>query len=283
MRTILSVTDFSPTASRAVKWAAFFAKQWKSRLHILHVVPQPTTHPLPQVQRALEQTLSQRIEERRKTMDELVSQIKAEGLTDVVGDVKVGRVVEHVIETASLADLTVLGLHGERGEESGGFIGSTAYRILSATPHPVLAVPYAARSPKIERVLVPVDLSPVSLQSIIKALEVVQEFQAHVYILHVIEILESLSEQEAEKILQEEVWRVIRAHIPEIHPYSNLTLRVVRRFDASTAILDTAQELDVDLIVMRTHGRHGILKSFLGSVTEQVLRDTSYPVYAFRY
>ena len=44
------------------------------------------------------------------------------------------------------------------------------------------------------------------------------------------------------------------------------------------AIVDTADKMDADLIVMGTHGRHGLTRALLGSVTEHVLRMTSRPV-----
>src|SRR5690349_12254472 len=44
------------------------------------------------------------------------------------------------------------------------------------------------------------------------------------------------------------------------------------------AILRTAEEVDADLVIMGTHGRRGIRRAFLGSVTESVLRHTTRPV-----
>jgi nucleotide-binding universal stress UspA family protein len=44
------------------------------------------------------------------------------------------------------------------------------------------------------------------------------------------------------------------------------------------AILRTAEELDVDLIVMTTHGRSGFVRLVIGSVTEGVLRRSTRPV-----
>lgn len=44
-------------------------------------------------------------------------------------------------------------------------------------------------------------------------------------------------------------------------------------------IVETADRLDVDLIVMATHSKGTIEHTFLGSVTEKVLRITKRPVY----
>ena len=48
--------------------------------------------------------------------------------------------------------------------------------------------------------------------------------------------------------------------------------------DPAEAIVRTAAELDVDLIVMATHGRTGLPHILLGSVAEKVLRHAPCPV-----
>jgi universal stress protein A len=48
------------------------------------------------------------------------------------------------------------------------------------------------------------------------------------------------------------------------------------------AIVRTAEELDVDLIIMATHGRTGVPHIVLGSVAEQVIRHAPCPVLTVR-
>ncbi len=48
--------------------------------------------------------------------------------------------------------------------------------------------------------------------------------------------------------------------------------------DPAAAILRVAGELEADLIVMGTHGRTGLDRLLMGSVAEQVLRETDCPV-----
>lgn len=43
-------------------------------------------------------------------------------------------------------------------------------------------------------------------------------------------------------------------------------------------LLDEVERLKADLIIMGSHGRSGLFKAFLGSVSEQVLRDSKVPV-----
>jgi nucleotide-binding universal stress UspA family protein len=48
--------------------------------------------------------------------------------------------------------------------------------------------------------------------------------------------------------------------------------------DPAGVIVDTAESQDVDLIIMSTHGRGGLARWWLGSVTEKVLRATTRPI-----
>ncbi|AUV83290.1 universal stress protein [Salinigranum rubrum] len=47
-------------------------------------------------------------------------------------------------------------------------------------------------------------------------------------------------------------------------------------------ITEYAADNDVDLIVMGTHGRHGVSRFLLGSVTERVVRTSDVPVLTVR-
>jgi len=52
--------------------------------------------------------------------------------------------------------------------------------------------------------------------------------------------------------------------------------------DTAPAIMHAAAEFQADLIVIGTHGRHGIKRFFLGSVAEAVIRQSRIPVLSIR-
>lgn len=56
------------------------------------------------------------------------------------------------------------------------------------------------------------------------------------------------------------------------------TTAAVRRGNPHDDILSYADEADVDVVVMGTHGRTGVKRALLGSVTEDVVRHSSIPV-----
>lgn len=57
---------------------------------------------------------------------------------------------------------------------------------------------------------------------------------------------------------------------------------LVRSVSAAEAIVETASELECDLVVMGTHGRRGIKHLLLGSVAENVVRSVDIPVLTVR-
>ncbi len=54
---------------------------------------------------------------------------------------------------------------------------------------------------------------------------------------------------------------------------------VVKNGDFGESILQAASELNVDVIVMGSHGRRGLDKMLLGSVAENVLHKTEIPLF----
>jgi nucleotide-binding universal stress UspA family protein len=54
---------------------------------------------------------------------------------------------------------------------------------------------------------------------------------------------------------------------------------VIKDGDFGESILDTAKEMNVDIIVMGSHGRRGFDKILMGSVAEKVLHKTTIPLF----
>jgi len=83
------------------------------------------------------------------------------------------------------------------------------------------------------------------------------------------------SEQRASKILS----TVTNAANAVGVPCATLMLRSDQPYEA---IIRTARERQCDLIVMASHGRHGVAGMLLGSETQKVLVHSSIPVLVYR-
>jgi len=63
------------------------------------------------------------------------------------------------------------------------------------------------------------------------------------------------------------------------HLGDNTIQTVVKDGDFGDLILQTAKEMNIDIIVMGSHGRRGLDKILMGSVAEKVLRHSSIPLF----
>jgi nucleotide-binding universal stress UspA family protein len=57
---------------------------------------------------------------------------------------------------------------------------------------------------------------------------------------------------------------------------------VLRSSEPAKALVEAAERLGVDAIVIASHGRSGIARTLLGSVAESVLRHAREPVFVVR-
>jgi nucleotide-binding universal stress UspA family protein len=145
--------------------------------------------------------------------------------------------------------------------------------------------------PELRRILCPVDFSACSASAYRHALSLARHYRATLFVLHIVELwrypsadfaasadsfeefCRVLSEKSSERLQD----FVKRYPIEEIKPEC-----VVQRGDASDSILSFATAQHADMIVMGTHGRRGVDRLMLGSVTERVMRKASCPALVVR-
>ena len=78
--------------------------------------------------------------------------------------------------------------------------------------------------------------------------------------------------------LQQQLSDIAQNFGPEVGPVDT----ILASGDAAEAIVDIARRENIDLIIMATHGRTGIARGVLGSVTDAVIRNADVPVLVVR-
>ena len=145
----------------------------------------------------------------------------------------------------------------------------------------------------VKRILCPTDFSPASIHAFGYALALGQWFHAHVAVVYVHalrfpvaafvpfagpEALEPLSPTDVERDQLADNLRVfVEAEAPDRR---DVTWHLDESTDVADAIVTRARALDVQLIVIGTHGGAGLRRQYLGSITERVLRSASCAVLA---
>ena len=142
-----------------------------------------------------------------------------------------------------------------------------------------------------KQILVPVDGSPAALKAVEKACGLAKQFDSAVTLVFVIDpypfagigVDYAYGQTEYLAAAKAEAAEAIRlaAGVAQAGGISPVT-KIVESRVVDEGILEVAQATAADLIVMGSHGRRGIEKMLLGSVTRRVLSHTAITVMVVR-
>jgi nucleotide-binding universal stress UspA family protein len=156
------------------------------------------------------------------------------------------------------------------------------------TQDTLMTVPSNLLGFKLEKILVPVDFSPASVEALEYAVSLAKQFRAAIHLVHVYPPDEASSvpsaghllfeSAEAIERLNEELTGIHRKHVPMFRP-DNCHIRRGRPHEE---IVRLAREIDADLIALSTRGHSGLKHLLLGSTAERVVRNAPCPVLVVR-
>ncbi len=204
----------------------------------------------------------------------------------LVGSSVAGEILKYA--RAEQCGLIVVGSHG-RGMIGRALLGSVTQKIARASEIPVMTVrsveQSAQRYERYERILVPTDFSDTSMKALDLGMRFSGVLKSELHLIHVADL------------------PAMQAFVGE-YPYIGLTLpqpeqinvdptlkkmieskEFIGRWKVSSLVGDPvreilayAEEQKIDFIVMGTHGRKGLERLLLGSVTATVLSKSRVPV-----
>jgi nucleotide-binding universal stress UspA family protein len=173
--------------------------------------------------------------------------------------------------------LIVMGTHGRQGLER-LFVGSTTEAVLRGSSIPVLTVrdgvtPAAPHKRCFEGIVAGVDESEPSDAAVRTILALPAEDRRRVIFYSVA----GAGEDEADR-----AHRVIAKAVAAANAFGISAKGRVIGGNPDEALIAAAQQQGADLIVLGSHGRHGLQRLFLGSVAEGVVRKSPLPVLVVR-
>jgi nucleotide-binding universal stress UspA family protein len=153
--------------------------------------------------------------------------------------------------------------------------------------------------PTIQNILYLTDLSKHSAYVFRYAVQIAQKFDAKITILHVLKridpamevpILVHLGEEAYQKLVQEQEHDIIDGLQQRLHEFAERELQndpkgsdrvakiLVHEGDPVAEMLEAAETIEADLVVMGDHSKGILAHTFLGSTTERLLRHIRRPV-----
>lgn len=303
-RSILVPLDGSELAEQALPLALSIARSAGAELTLLQVVPS-VSEPLVLEGTAL--TVDEQLERLRdragQYLDGLVRRLQpiVAAEPDQVSpkaDTAVGHAAAAIAEYASAnhADLIVMATHGRSGLTR-WTLGSVTHQVLQLSRAPLLIVrPQSAAPvrldhlPTLHRLMITLDGSELAERVLPIAAELGRLFQSELLLFRAavlpagiyynpewallqLNLLES-AEAEARDYLQ----RVASS----LEAQGVKARMIVASNSVVDAILATAQQANVDVIAMTTHGRTGLSRLVYGSVTDRVVKSSVCPVLVVR-
>jgi len=144
--------------------------------------------------------------------------------------------------------------------------------------------------PDIQKILVPIDFSDYSKSALKYAVNFCKNCKADMFLIYVVEPViyppdfsmgqiaipsvnsewDERARQELDKLAKEEI------------PSSVSVKTIIKTGKPFLEIIETAGELDVDLIIIATHGRSGVEHILFGTTAEKVVRKAPCPVLTLR-
>lgn len=129
------------------------------------------------------------------------------------------------------------------------------------------------------KILCPIDFDRISIPAIKLARRLAEDADATVCLLSVVPKQKSAAAEPGLEQFANDSLRAVARKWLEGKVRHEI---VVRAGKPALGVLKAAEELDADAIVMATHGRTGKAHARLGSVTEQVVRQSTRPVITIR-
>ncbi len=289
---ILVPLDGSKIAENVLPYARFLAAKLKIPVRLISVVETPAPAHADKLL-----YLDPLIERAAATNREyLVRVAKTFAGANVTIGVEKGNPEEVILANAE-ADagiLIAMATHGRSGV-SRWLLGSIAEKIVREAKNPVFLVRAKDNADTVAQamlnsIIVPLDGSQTAETVLPTVIELATAMKLKVVLLQVFslkQIIYSYKDYiadfaELQNLSRSSAARYLESKEPELKNAGLEVLTVVSEGEAAETIIELAKGSPDSLIVMCTHGRSGVRRWMLGSITEKVARHAEDPVLAIR-
>jgi universal stress protein A len=140
---------------------------------------------------------------------------------------------------------------------------------------------------KVTTIVVPTDFSKVSKSAFDHARVLAEKMGASIHLIHVLDCNPPFTtskssdypESEMMKVIENEAMKKLDETADQINQETELKVtKILLKGRDYEEIVNYAKNVNADLIIIATHARTGILLSLLGSVAENVIRNSHCPV-----
>lgn len=141
-----------------------------------------------------------------------------------------------------------------------------------------------------QKVLVPIDFSDNSKKALRYAIPFAKQFKAELVLMYVVEPTIYPSDfgfgqvgfPDVEQELHEKATKELDTLVKDLLPHTVISTSIVSTGIPFVEITTYAQQENIDLIIVATHGRTGVEHILFGSTAEKIIRKAPCPVLVVR-
>lgn len=299
IKKIIWASDGSNESEEALNYAVFFAKNFGSEIIGISVIPMSEQLEYEYFRKSEGKVhnwtvkVNENIESR---LSSIAEELSSQGL-NFRGRVLEGEPHKEIVGFArsEKAELIAMGKRG-LGLVDRILVGTTTIKVLRESSVPVLAVGKKDKEGAIDirNILVPIEIYEKVDSALNYAIDLAQKISASISVVFVFyiynydtaydmsymeELMKRYSNQLARRVKEVRVKRGIgNGETSKLE----INTEVITGLSPSVTIVEYASRKNTDLIVMNTHGRKGMKRFILGSVTENVIQESPCAVLVLR-
>jgi nucleotide-binding universal stress UspA family protein len=272
MKHILVPTDFSDFSLNALKIAAQFARKNNAEVHVLHVVNIPSHEvgimPFQNQQNVAEGLFI--LKHIKKKFAALLAEDFLKGLTvhEVVKFDDIYKAAQDYSKELNVG-LIVMGTHGTSGFVNKFFIGSNTDKMVRRSNIPVLAVKDEVKTTEFNNIVFAADFDLGVHAAFHKIRDIVTSLGAKLHLVRIITRDDFYFSKPMLEIMEE---------FAKDQNLENYACHIHNSENVQEGINEFSQQIKADLVATATHGRRGLARLFNGSITEDLIENTSFPV-----
>jgi nucleotide-binding universal stress UspA family protein len=259
LNTIVVPYDFSDCATDALRVAANIARNTGACIDVVHLYEQMTDF----------HTENQKLREDIEARLEQVPQLPfLEGVVlkkFMLRQITLTEMFRN--ERIAQADLIVMGSHGATGLR--GIVGSNTQRIVRSAPMPVLVIKHHVEDFKVNDLVFASNFSALDVEKFEAFRPVIELWDPRIHLVKVNTPKNFERSADSSKAIDAFLQR---------HELRKFTVTIYNDLSIEEGILNFARDIDADMIAMATHGRKGFFHVVNGSLTEDIVNHTTFPV-----
>lgn len=266
MKNIIVPVDFSDESLNGLRLAIIFANRFGSRIQMVYVQKYPSE----MGRIGFEEEKKAANQNFKKLKEEFGRKMHDPNKLEYI--LKKGKIYREVVNQAQAFEETIIvcSTHGASGFEE-VFMGSNAFKIISAADMPVITIRHGAVAREISKIILPIDSSNETRQKLPVTAQIASIFNAEV---HVIGLTTTTSEDVDNKVTA----------------YCNQACEYLKDYDIkyqlqrlnvdniTKATIDYALNQEADLISIMTEQNDSLVDFVLGTAAQQMLNRSPIPV-----